>query len=416
MSRCRHDLIGSSPSAVRWDGGIEAEYIEKRKQRIIDHKATLEKLKKPPGGKNSAAGKLQKQATAATQEELEEEAWEAKELAVSKSLALAREENDVQKMVKQLEAERLVLSKKLLISENLHRLRPRSNRILNNRYQLHQVEELLPATEVYRAYDLSELGSKVIRLHTLKSDHLAPEQRSASLQEMAEDCERYQRIGAKSRVLASLVDHFKHEDELGESYVTVWEPWDGDSLEVYLARHGGTVVEKDAKGIVLQLVSALRLMDSKNFLFSPEVFKSSRLVIRGGEVRVVGLSPKESKPDRHRAHQPCVDSQDLGEDDSLTQLLRGNSPEQQALKIIGEVLHEMLFNRSPQRRLSRADTMDSTEGSLPTDREVVALPDQPKISNECREFLLKLLDKEQPASLHDIDRDPFLIPPNRLKQ
>merc|ERR1711972_896957 len=77
-------------------------------------------------------------------------------------------------------------------------------------------------------------------------------------------------------------------DENG-SFVTVWENCEGDSFEAYLQRNGA-VPEKEARGIILQIISLLRFAESRGYKLDGQDLMPGRLAFRSGEVKVTGAA------------------------------------------------------------------------------------------------------------------------------
>ena len=101
---------------------------------------------------------------------------------------------------------------------------------------------------------------------------------------IAQECESFRWLSHTA--LSKLLDHFPLESS--SSYVTVWETMESDTLAAYLLRNG-PITEKEARGILLQILSALRFAQVKGHQMDCEDLKPSRLLFRGGEVRITSL-------------------------------------------------------------------------------------------------------------------------------
>jgi len=233
----------------------------------------------------------------------------------------------------------------------------------------------------------------------------------AQLQAAVQQCTAWRDL--KHQGLVALLDHFSHE---AGSFATVWEQLDYDPLDSYLLRNG-PLPEKEARGIVMQLLSALRAVVSKDIVLTPQDLRPPSLLVRGGDVKIVGvgflsqvrrpaepsrggrtimrsasgLTDAQPEPRRHPALvSPYDEVAMLGEDWTAG-----------AVRAVGATLHEMLFGRAPAQ---------SEPGAT------VQLPDCHRLSTECREFLLRLLDREQRLSLQTVSQDAFVAPPIRGRQ
>ncbi|CAE8616651.1 unnamed protein product, partial [Polarella glacialis] len=217
-----------------------------------------------------------------SQEDLEEEAWEIRELVATKLAAVYREEQEMKEREQRLAVERVEYLKTFAVIDAEDKVEFGPMRLLRQRYQLIRLlGKSIGQSWAYRAFDLHTLQNVMLRVHeNLK----APQGGQECFESAAQECEVAKTL--RHPCMASLVDHFVHD---GGSYVTVWEFCEGDLLEAYL-RRTGTASEKEAKGIALQLLSALRYLESKGHVLDRQDLRSSRIAIRGGEVKICGLT------------------------------------------------------------------------------------------------------------------------------
>merc|ERR1711908_242382 len=85
--------------------------------------------------------------------------------------------------------------------------------------------------------------------------------------------------------LALLLDHFQLENG---DFATVWEYCEGDTLEAYLLRNG-PMQEKEMRGFALQILGVLKVLESKGHRTDERDLKASRLILRGGELRLTSV-------------------------------------------------------------------------------------------------------------------------------
>lgn len=283
-------------------------------------------------------------------------------------------------------------------------------------------------TDVFRAYDLGALRYCVLRIQALEPGH-----RAERLQAIATECEEIKSL--KSTNLAALTDHFPRESE--PSHVTVWEFCDGETLDKTL--RSGSLPEKEARGILLQLVGFLRLLarDRSTYQLLGQDLRPNRLMLRSGEVRVLGLtvhalrrgativgipspagqlgggtlpekanvdavgcgSPEEARARllrRGRSLSPLA-----REDDETLACGAGDACHDAGVWMLGLTLHEMLFGRKPN--FSAPTPFGCLAGS-----GALQLPDQPKVTPECREFLSRILHRDNRATLNEVLSDPYV--------
>jgi len=290
--------------------------------------------------------------------------------------------------------------------------------LLQQRYQLLRVLSKKGNTTVYRASDLFTLQPCVVKTHRIQGTDS-----EARVKAVAAECEKLKHLRHDWHAnIIQLRDHFPQETA---SLATVWEYYEGEALDGHLRRNG-PVPEKEARGIALQLLSALRWADNRGHRIRGQDMRSSRLKLKGGEVKVAGvalLGPACFPNSRGTTGRALVRSPTANSevDAPLTSLgprsHTADSLEDDPLKVvdtssamyaIGETLHEVLFNKRPEEPEGLAE-IDSEP------RAVIQLPDQPRISAECREFLLRLLDRYRRLTVQEAYSDPFIALPRRQR-
>jgi len=201
---------------------------------------------------------------------------------------------------------------------------------------------------------------------------------------------------------AALLEHFELEN--GAKYVTVWEFCEGESFESFCLRNA-PITEKDARGMLLQLLSALRIAEKVGLTLSSLELKPSRLVFRGGELKVksIGLPTLRSSMRRQSLTRTRstlevpgdsvgMESQE-GDDD-----IDGSSS---VVRMAGAILYQLLFDKPLRHQAAGHDSV-ATE-----------IPDNPKISQECKECLCRMIDRESRFTLQDASADSFFAPTKR---
>lgn len=429
LGRFKRCLLGKGSvrdASVQWEGGQEADALEARRARLAEQKSQVDELK------NSLQKPKKRQQTSASAtegpspEELEEEAaeaWECKELIMAKLCAINREEIELKEKESRLNSDRVEYLRRFGVIDDEDRDVVGNSRLLVQRYQILRLLGKGRSRSIYRAYDLHNQQFVALQLY-----RKAPDSKISA----ADDCQRAKSL--KHPCIATMLDSFIDADT--GSYIIVWEFVEGEPVDSYI-RKAGSSNEKEARGIILQLLSALRYLDSKRHGLEGQDLRSSRLVIRGGEVKIgtltlpsfrkksaaataAPLMLREGSPDqgspvgglgRRTAEEdprlapdslPSVEeTQDtLGDTDGMLGDSLGISA---AVHTVGSVLHELLFGK-------KADNPDASTSAFQPEPAVVQLPDMPRLSMECRDFLLRLLDRDRCLTATEAYTDPFLMP------
>lgn len=386
-------------AAVQWEGGTEEEEIESLKKRIDDQRRQVEEIKKS----------LQKplkgrQRLGQTLEEVEEETWEQKELCHAKGDAAKRYELELADRTRRLAIERAEHLRLYRVIEEEDKLSFGSFQPLRKRYQLLRLLSRSSSTEVYKAHDLQQLCPCMVKIHSLGCDSQVGE-RAEHLGVISGECEAYKQLQCRS--LAMLMDHFAVEE--GSKYATIWEFCEGDSFEAYVCRHG-PVPEKEARGVVLQLLSTLRNVESKGFPSKNLDLKPSRITLRGGEVKItsIGLNHLKSRHGVCRRRPTLEVPADDSPLESQVDCLDGTDSASSAVAITGAIMFELLFGRPPEAAASVDTGASFRPFSMGTQPVGVQFPESPRHTAECRDFLSRLLDRDRRLTVQQAYADPFV--------
>jgi len=287
----------------------------------------------------------------------------------------------------------------------------------NNRSARYQLLNLIGRggfSEVYRAYDLEGNRYCAVKIHELAEDMNDQQRRSYIRHAMREH--DIQKTLKHPRVV-TLWDCFPIS---AKAFGMALELCEGEALDEYMKRHG-PLAEKEARGIVVQILSGLKYMNTKGLSIIHYDLKPSNLFFHSGEVKIAdfGLS-KIGK-----------DLADDGASIDLTSMGAGTywylPPEcfvevgqQEPPKIsnkvdvwsTGVIFFELLFNKRPfghgqsQEALLRA----RFAATQPFAVEIPASPKDPKVSPEGKEFLKKLLtiSREERPDVIQAFNDPYL--------
>jgi hypothetical protein len=393
---------GHGGQDLSWHGGTDSEDVEELKKRITEQKQQIEKLQESIKSRAKTIKKPGEQTKSV--EELEEDLWENRELVIAKSEALKRDENDLKDRERRLHIERCEHARLLRSIETEDIMSFGAFPTMLKRYQLLRLQATTSSkgTDMYKAYDVTMLHYCLVKIHHLSFDSGSqagksdPAKKVETLEAIGQQCEAFK--GLKHGAgFASLLDHF--ELESGAKYVTVWEWCEGDQTEAFLLRNT-PMLEKEAKGIILQLISALRTAERSGFQPGHLDFKPSRLTfLRGGEVKINSVSFPQLRnaigKSRSRSLEVPLESQDSNriESQEADDDLDG---EGQVIRLAGSLFFELLFARPPAHG----------------DRNL-ELPENIRISPECRECLCRMFDRERRITVQDVYSDPFFAPTKR---
>jgi len=382
-------------AALTWQGGTDWEDLELLRKRIQEQRHQIEKLQLTIKTRQKQLKKTGEETE--TAEEMEEDLWEQRELLSAKSEALKRDELDLKERERRIYIERFEHVRQFKSVESEDQMSFGGFQPLVKRYQLLRLQSKTSSgnTEVYQAYDVTMLHACLVKIHHLSLDSAAKEERLDSIRQQ---CEAFR--GMKQGCgFASLLDHFELEN--GSKYVMVWEYCEGEAWEFFILRNS-PVMEKEARGMLLQILGAMRVAEKGGLQLPHLDLKPSRLTFRGGEVKINSacfpqLRNSMGKP-RSRSHMEVpgdslgLESQE-GDDDPTDAL-------SQVLRVAGAIFYELLFGRPPEARGPEDHAFE--------------LPESPsRISQECRDCLCRMLDRETRITVQDIASDPFFAPTKR---
>eukprot|EP00929_Paragymnodinium_shiwhaense_P030912 TRINITY_DN17424_c0_g1_i1.p1 TRINITY_DN17424_c0_g1~~TRINITY_DN17424_c0_g1_i1.p1 ORF type:complete len:585 (-),score=165.72 TRINITY_DN17424_c0_g1_i1:113-1867(-) len=387
LGRCRRGLMGGSlakDAVVQWEGGEEAQQLEALKKRIEKQKQQVEGMKNV----RKNVPKSRPDGERLSPEEEEDWIWEQTELRNSKSAAIQREESELNTREQKLHVDRKEYLQQLRRLETEDQVGFGPFPPVRQRYQLLRLlaRKRHDLVNVYKAQDLVSLQPCVLRIHQLGQRPDA----AATIEAISRECEALRQL-KNCAAIAALLDHFPAEGT--SAYVTVWELCQGQTLETYMLRNG-PLSEKDARGIMLQFLSMARAVRSKGHQIHSHDLKASRLFVRGGAIKMGSLSLATLAKPEDNGHLTRSVSSQLALDmqpDSLEELAAGDN-DGAVVWTLALLMHEMLFGR-------RADSREPGP---------VQLPETPKISAECREYLSVLLNRDRRPSLHEAFNDPFI--------
>lgn len=434
LGRCRQTVtVGFCKT--EWDGGDEADELAREKERIREDKHVIERnrraLTKPKrstarassvctstgGAPGAAAGGGEDGANATPPEDNGEEfedTWEMREIFVYRMSSLNREEAALKDRDNRLAIDRDLHKKRLQRLEAADRSSFRDYRRVgtggNERYQLLNMIGRGGFSEVYRAYDLENNQFCAVKIHELSSE-MSDQQRQSYIRRAMREYEIQK--GLKHPRVVTLFDCFAISTK---AFGTVLELCEGDTLDAYLKRYGA-LPEKEARGIIIQLLSGLRYMNTNGKMVIHYDIKPANIFFRFGELKIADFGLSKVVHEENDGASIELTSQGAGtywylppeciytRSDEITKI--SNKVD---VWSTGVVFFELLFKKrpfgqgQPQEALVRA--------AMAGISFEVEIPPTPKVPDAAVAFLRRLLtvNREQRPDVHEAFSDPYLRP------
>eukprot|EP00842_Homolaphlyctis_polyrhiza_P005137 jgi/Hompol1/5624/HPOL_000862-RA len=339
------------------------------------------------------------------------------EVAKLQLLSIKREETEILARLDRLLVERTLHIKECIRIRNEDDSRFNSNPVLNDRYLLLELIDRGGFSEVFRAFDLHECRVVACKINSL-SDQWSEEHKRTYIRHSIRDYHIQ-----KSLDHANIVKLFDVFDYDHASFCTILEYVEGQNLETILAQLK-SFTEKEARSIIVQIVSALKYL---NTLENPVVhydLKPGNILISNGHVKITdfGLSKIMDKIDQGtcaqmRRHEADLTSQGAGTYWYLPPEVfdrSGPGPIKISSKVdvwsLGCILFEMLYGVKPfGHNKSQASILH--ESTIVTDALSLTFPPKPSISVDAKEFLKRCLEyhKDRRPDVIEISMDKFVV-------
>jgi len=278
-----------------------------------------------------------------------------------------------------------------------------------DRYQLLNMVGRGGFSEVFRAYDFENNRYCAVKIHQLSKDMTDPQRQSYIRRAMREY--DIQKVLIHPRVV-TLQDCFPISTR---AFGTVLELCKGETLDNYIKRHGA-LPEKEARGIVIQIFSGLKYMNTNGRKIIHYDLKPGNLFFHCGEVKIAdfGLSKVI-----HENHGESIDltSQGAGTYWYLPPECFVQAGQEDRPKIsnkvdvwsTGVIFFEMLFKRRP---FGHGQSQEALLRSCMAATQPFALeiPQMPKVSADGKDFLKRVLtiNREQRPDVIEAFNDPYL--------
>mmetsp|Transcript_66350 Transcript_66350/g.154164 ORF Transcript_66350/g.154164 Transcript_66350/m.154164 type:complete len:663 (+) Transcript_66350:81-2069(+) len=408
---------------LAWEGGYEADAIMRIKDRIREDRQAIERLRRQlnrqgrarasaggTSGKDNEDGAGTSTGGGSTMDEDDDfELWEAREISNCRMSFLNREELAVKEREQRLEVERALHLKQVQRLEAAERSNFRTYPLLAERYQLLNLIGRGGFSEVFRAYDLENNRYCAVKIHELGKD-MSDQQRQSFVRRAMREYDIQKTLNHPRVVL--LQDCFPISTK---AFGTVLELCEGETLDEHMKRCGA-VPEREARGIVIQILSGLRYMNTNGRKIIHYDLKPGNLFFHCGEVKIAdfGLSKV--------VHESFGESIDLTSQGAGTYWYLPpecfveagqNEPPKISNKVdvwsTGVIFFELLFKRRPfghgqsQEALLRSCMAASQPFAL-------EIPLMPKATSDAKDFLKRVLtvNREKRPDVIEAFNDTYL--------
>ncbi len=362
-----------------WEEGEEILKINVRVKEIEREKLELENQK------GNLSSYLKKRGNTVETNENQDELNSLKELISFKLGSLQKEELKIRETFEKLQIEKtlMILERKRIKEEESSRFGSSQSKekfpILSNRYLILSLLGKGGYSEVYKAYDLEnniEVACKIHQLNPQWSDSIK---------------ENYIRHTIRENQIHKEINHskiVKHYDTIeidNNSFCTVLELCSGPDLHTYLKMYK-SLPEKEAKGIVNQILSGLQYMNKLQRKIIHYDLKPQNIIFHNMEVKIsdFGLAKiMENNSDRLE-----LTSQGVGTYWYLPPECFDTSrnPPGISSKVdiwsLGVILYELIFGARPFGQNCTQDKI-LKEGIILNAKQV-AFPAKPIISKPCK--------------------------------
>lgn len=427
-----------------WVGSLEHDEIQRAQDRNKDDKSTIQMDRRKlnqrrarketkeaapaPAGEEHAEALEEMSALAASGpspqphsgNDLEtDDTWEMREIYSCRMDFLRRELNMLEQRKELLSSERALFLKRLQRLEAAERSGFSNFPTYKDRYILLTLLGKGGFAEVYKAYDLEANNFCAVKIHEL----------GASMTNAQK--QHYVRRAKREFEIQEKLNHprvVKLQDWAfisNNAFCTVLEYCEGVTLDEFMKQHG-TLSEKEARGIVIQILSGLKYMNTGGRRIIHYDLKPSNLFYHMGEVKIAdfGLS-KVIRDTEQEGNEQSVVNTSHGAGTyyylPLEALHLGGTGEPQKISSkvdvwsTGVIFYELLFGRRP---FGHALTQEAMLGAILQGANQffdLKFPTSPKVTPACIEFVKRLLalNREERPDVLEAFNDSYLRPKPR---
>ncbi|XP_043989139.1 serine/threonine-protein kinase tousled-like 1-B isoform X2 [Gambusia affinis] len=327
---------------------------------------------------------------------------------------LKKEEAEIQAELERLERVRNLHIRELKRINNEDSSAFKDHPTLNERYLLLHLLGRGGFSEVFKAFDLFEQRYAAVKIHQLNKNWR--EEKKENYHKHA--CREY-RIHKQldHPRIVKLYDYFSLDTD---TFCTVLEFCEGNDLDFYL-KQNKLMSEKEARSIVMQIVSALRYLNEiKPPIIHYDLKPGNILLVDGtacGEIKITDFGLSKIMDDDNYG----VDGMDLTSQGAGTYwylppecFVVGKEPPKISNKVdvwsVGVIFFQCLYGRKPfGHNQSQQDILQENTILKATE---VQFPAKPQASTEAKAFIRRCLAyrKEDRFDVHQLCSDSYLLP------
>ena len=432
-----------------WEGGTEEEAIavalnelEQDRAEIEREKAATRKWKKsaatvwsntnsnstakdafkennaPNGIMESLASLGGPSSSRLSNSEMEHMLIDTKESILAAETIAKRAEEQIRERQRKLHADRIAYMKQLKTyraqEESTFNNYPRLGQM--ERYQLLNMLGKGGFSEVYKAYDLITHCFVAVKIHEIRKD-MDEAQRQNYVRHTTQEYRIHKTL--KHRRIVRLLDHFSID---AMSFGVAMEYCEGVDLDTYLKAHG-PMSEKEARGVIIQILSALRYMNTQPHKVIHYDIKPGNILYHKGNVKIVdfGLSKVVDHAITNGHDTIELTSQGAGtyyylppECFSACNVMAGNGQMKVSNKVdvwsVGVVHFELLFGRKPFGDGQSQEHILRQASSIFNPAAELTFPG--RITKQAEEFIRRLLtyDVRKRPDVIEASEDPYVFP------
>ncbi|KAI8913206.1 tousled-like protein kinase [Gorgonomyces haynaldii] len=323
--------------------------------------------------------------------------------------ALKKEETDLLQKLERTNVEREMHIKLLRRARDEDQSRFNNNPVMNERYLLLELIGKGGFSEVYKAFDLIELKEVACKIHSLSNQWSAEKKQSYTKHSIRE---YHIHQSLEHPHIVKLFDVFEYDQY---SFCTILEYVPGLDLESHL-QTWKLIPEKEARHILVQMISALKYLNTLDNPIIHYDLKPGNLLLHNGCVKLTdfGLS-KIVNQDTLR--ETNLTSQGAGTYWYLPPEVfeRSEDPIKISSKVdvwsVGCIVYEMLYGQKPFGN-NRSQFSILKESVIAKDGQFVVFPLKPLVSQECKDFIKRCLQyrKQDRPTILELCEDPYVKP------
>ena len=340
---------------------------------------------------------------------------------------LKRTEEQIKERQRKLHAERIAYMKQLKTyraqEDSTFNAYPRLGSM--ERYQLLNMLGKGGFSEVYKAYDLFNHGFVAIKIHEIRKD-MEEAARQNYVRHTTQEYNIHKRL--KHRRIVRLLDCFPIDVM---SFGVAMEYCEGVDLDTHLKAHG-PMPEKEARGVIIQVLSALRYLNTPPNKVIHYDIKPGNILYNKGQVKIAdfGLSKTvdHSVTNGHDTIEltsqgagtyyylppECFNGLGLIGGTGITNTPTTSSSLKVSNKVdvwsIGVVFYELLFAKKPFGDGQSQEHILRSASTIFNPNAEIVFPS--RISKQAEEFIRRLLtyDVRRRPDVIEASNDPYVFP------